>query len=146
MNSNIIGSIVFILFGTATLLVLPEQVQIMETSQFNAQTFPRWVTFAMIGAAVLALGIECFQWVRSQSRVRVHFKWRHESNAFTYLLVLVLFATAIPFVGFVFASIGFTIASLVFFGSRKPAYYVFIIAFCVLVNYVFSDLLLVQLP
>lgn len=146
MNSNILASIVFILFGSATLLVLPEQVQVMETSKFNAQTFPMLVTAGMIMSSVYMLVTELYQIVRKQSRDCIVFEWHLELNVLVYILLLILFSLAIPLVGFSIAGFAFSMASLAFFGCRRPFYYVLIVALSLLIHFVFSELLMVQLP
>ncbi len=148
ITTNIIGSILFIGLSLFILYVIPEQILASSSVGINAQSFPSWIAILMLISSLLLLIKE----VRLQMKGTTtnissfNFEIKKEVKSLLFVVLIITFAIATPMIGFLFASIGFSVASLAFFKIRNAKYYLFLICCCVLINYVFKNLLLVQLP
>ncbi|MBB1274732.1 tripartite tricarboxylate transporter TctB family protein [Psychromonas sp. SR45-3] len=148
MTSNILGGLLFVGISLFILLVIPDQVQASSQAGINAQSFPRWIATLMLVCSVFLLVNEV-RLQRKNGSVNIsafNVDFKKEIRAVLFIVLIVAYALATPFIGFLFASMAFSALALLFFNITNIKFYIFLIVCCVVVHYVFKFLLLVQLP
>lgn len=148
ITTNIIGAILFIGLSLFILFVIPDQILASSNVGINAQSFPRWITILMLVSSLFLLINEVRLQIKGTATnlPTVNFEFKKEVKSLLFVVLIVAYAVATPLIGFLFASIGFSVMSLAFFKIKNAKYYLFLVGCCVLVYYVFKYLLLVQLP
>jgi len=148
LTTNILGSLIFIGLSLFIIYVIPDQILASQSTGINAQSFPRWIAILMLISSFVLL----FSEIRIQFKnakltsARFNFELKKEFRALIFVILITAFALSTPMIGFLFSSIGFSTLSLIFFKIKDPRYYIFLIGCCIVINYIFKSLLLVQLP
>ena len=148
-KANRIFAAVCCLLAAALYLAVPSQVSAVSTtsSTLGADFFPKLVAFLLFlsGAGLL---------IQSHCAIRGDYEmeespvmdWRSEAKAAVSFIMIILYVTAMPMLGFVISSTAFGAAALLFLGKARWWHYA-VHAVCVLaVNHVFSELLYIWLP
>ncbi|WP_413284260.1 tripartite tricarboxylate transporter TctB family protein [Vibrio sp. MA40-2] len=147
ITTNIIGSALFIGLSLFILYAIPEQILASSNVGINAQSFPRWITILMLVSSIFLFINEIRLQIKQQTEQKTFkIELKTELRSLLFIVLIVAYALATPKIGFLFSSIAFSILSLVFFRITNMKYTLFLVACCLLVNYVFKNLLLVQLP
>lgn len=149
-NSEIISGAVFAIVAAVLWLLIPSQVDTMETTAINAQTFPRIAIggLFLFSAALLIVGIVA----APKKEVTITGEtWRGESfrkemRSIVYAIILIAYAVLLTFAGFVIATAALVVAILLFYGARKWYYYAIPLVMVAVVYFVFASLLHVSLP
>ncbi|MDV7105873.1 tripartite tricarboxylate transporter TctB family protein [Vibrio sp. TH_r3] len=147
ITTNIIGSALFIGLSLFILYAIPEQILASSNVGINAQSFPRWITILMLVSSIFLFINEVRLQIKQQTEEKAFkIELNTEMRSLLFIVLIVAYALATPKIGFLFSSIAFSILSLIFFRITNMKYTLFLVACCLLVNYVFKNLLLVQLP
>lgn len=149
-NSEIISGAVFLLAAVILWLLIPSQINTMETSAVNAQTIPR---IAIGGMGLFSLGL-LLQGIFTTEKKNVVInreaftseKFRKEMRSVIYALMLLAYIVLLTFVGFLIATALLVVAILLFYGARKWYYYAIPLGMVGVVYFVFKTILRVSLP
>lgn len=149
-NSEMIAGAVFVIVAAVLWLLIPSQIQTMETSAINAQTIPR----VAIGGLFLFSAALLIQGIFSDGKKEVVINketfrsesFRLEMRSVIFALFLIGYCAIIGLLGFIISTIILAVAILIFYGARKWYYYAIPIAMVGIVYYVFGVLLHISLP
>lgn len=149
-NSEMISGGVFLIAAAVLWLLIPGQIQTMETTSINAQTIPR---IAIGGMCLFSLGL-LLQGIFSMEKkevtvTRETFRsptFLLEMKSVLYAVMLLVYLVLLTFFGFLVATSALVIAILAFYGTRKWYYYAIPLATVFIVYFVFATLLHVSLP
>lgn len=149
-NSEIISGGVFLIAAAVLWLLIPGQIQTMETTSINAQTIPR---IAIGGMFLFSLGL-LLQGIFSAEKKEVTItrdtfhsqSFRLEMKSILYAVILLMYLVVLTFFGFLVATAALVIAIMAFYGSRKWYYYAIPLVTVFIVYFVFATLLHVSLP
>lgn len=149
-NSEIISGAVFAIIAAILWCLIPSQIQTLEKTAINAQTFPR---IALGGLFLFSMGL-LLQGIFFRPKKQVVFNSEHmrspefkrELKSVLYAAMLLFYAVLITLVGFVISTALLVIAILLFYGARKWFYYAIPLVMVGIVYYVFAVILRVSLP
>lgn len=149
-NSEIISGIVFLVAAAILWVLVPSQIDTLETSAVNAQTIPR---IAIGGMFLFSLGLLLQGIFANEKKVVILNRstfasesFRKEMRSVLYALILLAYIVLLTFVGFLISTALLVVAILLFYGARKWYYYAIPLAMVGVVYFVFKTLLHVSLP
>ncbi|QOX64125.1 tripartite tricarboxylate transporter TctB family protein [Anoxybacterium hadale] len=149
-NSEIMSGSVFLVAAVVLWLLIPSQIDTMETSAINAQTVPKIVIGGMgiFSFCLLLQGI--FTAPKKEVVItRTTLSSEHfqkELKSIIYAAIFLAYLVALTWVGFLISTMLLTIAILVFYGARRWYYYAIPLAMVGVVYFIFKMLLRVSLP
>ena len=141
-NREIISGAIFVVLSAVLWFLIPVQVQTLEKTPINAQTFPRIAIGGMFLCSVGLLLEGIF--VREKQELYVT-KESFRSNAFKKLL-LIAYCFLIGHLGYIVSTILLVLAVMMFYKARKWYYYAIPLGMVGIVYYVFKVLLHISLP
>lgn len=131
-------------------VLVPSQIDTLETSAVNAQTIPR---IAIGGMFLFSLGLLLQGVFANEKKVVILNRstfasesFRKEMRSVLYALILLAYIVLLTFVGFLISTALLVVAILLFYGARKWYYYAIPLAMVGVVYFVFKTLLHVSLP
>ena len=149
-NTEIISGAIFAVVGALLWFLIPTQINTLEKTAINAQTFPR---IAIGGLFLFSIGLLLEGIFAKEKKEVVITKDTFSSEAFKkelrsvlYACFLIAYCFAVGHLGFIISTLILVVAILVFYGARKWYYYAIPIAMVGIVYYVFKVLLRVSLP
>lgn len=149
-NSEIISGIIFSLVGLVLWFLIPSQVQTMEKTAINAQTFPR---IAIGGLILFSIGLLLEGLFTKEKREIIvtaeSFRsaaFKKEMRSVVYALFLIGYCLLIGRLGYIISTVLLVIAVMVFYRARKWYYYAIPLGMVGVVYYVFKVLLRISLP
>ena len=149
-NTEIISGAIFAVVGAVLWFLIPTQINTLEKTAINAQTFPR---IAIGGLFLFSIGLLLEGVFAKEKKEVVITKDTFSSEAFKkelrsvlYACFLIAYCFAVGHLGFIISTLILVVAILVFYGARKWYYYAIPIAMVGIVYYVFKVLLRVSLP
>lgn len=149
-NSEIISGIVFLVAAAILWVLVPSQIDTLETSAVNAQTIPR---IAIGGMFLFSVGLLLQGIFANEKKVVILNRstfasesFRKEMRSVLYALILLAYIVLLTFVGFLISTALLVVAILLFYGARKWYYYAIPLAMVGVVYFVFKTLLHVSLP
>lgn len=149
-NSEVISGAIFLVVAVVLWLLIPSQIDTMETSKINAQTVP---AIAVGGLALSSLGLllqGIFTIPKKEFMITrdtlISNKFRNEMKSLFYAGMLLVYAVVLTWAGFLVATGLLTVAILVFYGTRKWYYYAIPLVTVGVVYFVFKTVLHVSLP
>ena len=149
-NSEIIAGSIFSIVSFVLWILIPNQIQTMETSSVNAQTFPKIAVGGMFlfSVALLLQGIFSIpkmQVIISKETIKSE-EFKKEMKSVIYAIILLTYTILITFCGFIVSTIMLVVATLLFYKSKKWYYYAISCSVVFIVYYVFANVLRVSLP
>ena len=149
-NSEIISGSVFLIAAVVLWLLIPSQINTMETSAINAQTIPK---IAIGGLGLFSLGL-LLQGIFSVPKKDVVItraglmsdRFLKEFRSVVYAIILLIYLVAITWMGFLISTVLLTIAILLFYGARRWYYYAIPLVMVGVVYFIFKMLLKISLP
>ena len=149
-NSEIISGLIFSLVGLALWFLIPSQVQTLEKTAINAQTFPR---IAIGGLVLFSIGLLLEGLFTKEKREIVVTAESFRSTAFkkemrsvVYALFLIVYCLLIGRLGYIISTALLVVAVMLFYRARKWYYYAIPLGMVGVVYYVFKVLLRISLP
>lgn len=149
-NSEMIAGAVFVIVAAVLWLLIPSQIQTMEKSAINAQTFPR---IAIGGLFIFSMGLLIqglfFNEKRECVITRDSFQsesFKREMRSVVFAVYLLVYCALIGMLGFIASTAILVVAILLFYGARKWYYYAIPLAMVGIVYYVFGVVLRISLP
>ena len=149
-NSEIISGLIFSLVGLVLWFLIPSQVQTLEKTAINAQTFPR---IAIGGLVLFSIGLLLEGLFAKEKREIVVTAESFRSTAFkkemrsvVYALFLIVYCLLIGHLGYIISTALLVVAVMLFYRARKWYYYAIPLGMVGVVYYVFKVLLRISLP
>lgn len=149
-NSEIISGLIFSLVGLVLWFLIPSQVQTLEKTAINAQTFPR---IAIGGLVLFSIGLLLEGLFAKEKREIVVTAESFRSTAFkkemrsvVYALFLIVYCLLIGRLGYIISTVLLVVAVMLFYRARKWYYYAIPLGMVGVVYYVFKVLLRISLP
>lgn len=146
LYTDIVGPIVFIIFALAVLFLMPEQIKLTEESKINARTFPVILMGMILFFSVLLLIKEIIKIITKKNVNVKEIEVLTEIKALIILVLLIIFLVLMNFIGFLLASMIFSVLMLYFFRIKNWKYYIIILIAAVLISLLFQYGLKVRLP
>ena len=149
-NSEIISGLIFSLVGLVLWFLIPSQVQTLEKTAINAQTFPR---IAIGGLVLFSIGLLLEGLFTKEKREIVvtaeSFRsaaFKKEMRSVVYALFLIAYCLLIGRLGYIISTALLVVAVMLFYRARKWYYYAIPLGMVGVVYYVFKVLLRISLP
>jgi putative tricarboxylic transport membrane protein len=143
---SIVGPIIFIVFSIAILLLMPSQIKVQQDQIINARTFPRMLTYLMLGSSVVVLAQALFNLARHKPIEKLELELLTEVKAVLMLAMLVLYAVLMKPIGFIASSVIYAILMLYYFRVKNWKYYVILVVSAIAIGVIFRYVLNVRLP
>ena len=149
-NTEMISGAIFAILGAVLWFLIPTQVQTLEKTVINAQTFPR---IAIGGLFLLSVGLlleglfareKKEVYITKESFRSVAFK--KELRSILFALFLIAYCFLVGHLGYVVTTVLLVLAVMLFYGARKWYYYAIPLGMVGIVYYVFKVLLRISLP
>lgn len=149
-NSEIISGLIFLIVGLVLWFLIPTQVDTLEKTAINAQTFPRISIGGLVlfSAGLLLEGVFAREkkeiLITKESFHSVAFK--KEMRSVVYALFLIVYCMIVGRLGYVVSTVLLVLAVMIFYRARKWYYYAIPLSMIGVVYYVFKVLLRISLP
>lgn len=149
-NTEMISGAIFAILGAVLWFLIPTQVQTLEKTVINAQTFPR---IAIGGLFLFSVGLlleglfareKKEVYITKESFRSVAFK--KELRSILFALFLIAYCFLVGHLGYVVTTVLLVLAVMLFYGARKWYYYAIPLDMVGIVYYVFKVLLRISLP
>ena len=149
-NTELISGAIFAILGAVLWFLIPTQVQTLEKTVINAQTFPR---IAIGGLFLFSVGLlleglfareKKEVYITKESFRSVAFK--KELRSILFALFLIAYCFLVGHLGYVVTTVLLVLAVMLFYGARKWYYYAIPLGMVGIVYYVFKVLLRISLP
>ena len=149
-NTAMISGAIFAILGAVLWFLIPTQVQTLEKTVINAQTFPR---IAIGGLFLFSVGLllevlfapeKKEVYITKESFRSVAFK--KELRSILFALFLIAYCFLVGHLGYVVTTVLLVLAVMLFYGARKWYYYAIPLGMVGIVYYVFKVLLRISLP
>ena len=149
-NTEMISGTIFAVLGAVLWFLIPTQVQTLEKTIINSQTFPR---IAIGGLFLFSVGLlleglfareKKEVYITKESFRSVAFK--KELRSILFALFLIAYCFLVGHLGYVVTMVLLVLAVMLFYGARKWYYYAIPLGMVGIVYYVFKVLLRISLP
>ena len=149
-NPEIISGAVFTIVAAVLWFLIPSQIQTMEKTAINAQTFPR---LAIGGLFLFSVGLLIQGLFFNEKKELVVTKesfrsagFKKEMRSVVYALFLIGYCFIVGRLGYILSTALLVVAVLLFYGARKWYYYLIPLVTVGVVYYVFGVVLRISLP
>ena len=149
-NTEMISGAIFAILGAVLWFLIPTQVQTLEKTVINAQTFPRVAIggLFLFSVGLLLEGLFAREkkevYITKESFRSVAFK--KELRSILFALFLIAYCFLVGHLGYVVTTVLLVLAVMLFYGARKWYYYAIPLGMVGIVYYVFKVLLRISLP
>ena len=149
-NTEMISGAIFAILGAVLWFLIATQVQTLDKTVINAQTFPR---IAIGGLFLFSVGLlleglfareKKEVYITKESFRSVAFK--KELRSILFALFLIAYCFLVGHLGYVVTTVLLVLAVMLFYGARKWYYYAIPLGMVGIVYYVFKVLLRISLP
>ena len=149
-NTEMISGAIFAILGAVLWFLIPTQVQTLEKTIINAQTFPRLA----IGGLLLFSGGLLLEGLFAREKKEVYITkesfrsaaFKKELRSILFALFLIAYCFLVGHLGYVVTTVLLVLAVMLFYGARKWYYYAIPLGMVGIVYYVFKVLLRISLP
>ncbi len=149
-NSEIISGSVFLVAAAVLWLLIPSQINTMETSAINAQTVPKIAIGGMGIFSFILLLQGIFTLPKREivitRDILISGNFRKELRSVLYAVILLVYLLALTRIGFLISTALLTIVILLYYGARKWYYYAIPLSMVGVVYFIFKMILRVSLP
>ena len=149
-NTEMISGAIFAILGAVLWFLIPTQVQTLEKTVINAQTFPR---IAIGGLILFSVGL-LLEGLFARAKKEVYITkesfrsvaFKKELRSILFALFLIAYCFLVGHLGYVVTTVLLVLAVMLFYGARKWYYYAIPLGMVGIVYYVFKVLLRISLP
>lgn len=146
LKTNLIGGSLFLSISIIIWFLIPSQIILTQNTNINSQTFPRLIVGLSIISSILLILKETIKIIKKEPIEEIEIIFNNEVKVIVMLILLVVYVFLFEYIGFLFSSIIYSFLTLMYYKSKNIKYYISIALVCLIVNYIFKNLLLVQLP
>lgn len=132
--TDLIGGIVFLIFGLVVLYIIPTQIEIKKKEIVNGRQFPNLLMYIMIACAIVLIISQIIKLLRHQEVART------KINLLTEVKALIIFADMLIYYfvsqwtdNFAIGSCVFVLLMMVFFRCKKISYYIITLSAAILI-------------
>lgn len=132
--TDLLGGVIFLLFGLAMLWIIPQQIEIKKKELVNGQAFPNLLMYVMIGCAIILIVQQVLKLMRKEEVKLTTINLLVEVKALLIFLSMIVFYIVAQASGnFAVGSAVFGVLMLFIFRCKKPLYYVIVLAAAVII-------------
>lgn len=144
VRSNLVGGIIFIIFGTILLSLLSAQVITYGNITFlqSAKVLPFVAELVMI---IGGLGLVIESLVFKKETI-VEINWKEQKNALLTIGFFCIFAIGIYFFGFIIGAVLFLISMFIYYRNKSIVELICLLVLIIGVYFLFTGVFYVQLP
>ncbi|MGY4691693.1 tripartite tricarboxylate transporter TctB family protein [Salibacterium sp. K-3] len=147
INKNIVSGVFFVMLSIGLLILLPFQIENKGTQGLSARTLPSAALGLMLVFSLLFLIKSITKNKQDTSAdVELTIYWRKELKVLGLFALIGLYISSLPFIGYLPASFLMSVIVLWYLKAKNKWYYAAAIALVVVIYYVFTVLLNIQLP
>lgn len=143
---DMVGALLFMVFSTSMLVLMPTQIKVTESGAINARTFPGLLLWGMLVLSSVVFLVELVRIVFHKPCTRIEIALVAEVRALAILSMLVLYLVLLRSLGFIVSSCLFSVFMTGFFRVRKPSYYLVGLICALTIGFIFQVVLHVRLP
>ena len=126
--TDLLGGVIFLLFGLAMLYIIPLQIEIKKKELVNGQAFPKLLMYVMIACSVILIVNQTLKLLRKQPVKTTTINLLVEVKAILIFLAMIVFWLVAEKTGnFAIGSAVFGVLMLFFFRCKKPLYYAIVL-------------------
>ena len=126
--TDLLGGVLFLIFGLVMLYVIPLQVEIKKKELINGRAFPNLLMYVMIACAIILIVNQVMKLIRKQPVKTTTINLLVEVKALLIFLAMIIFWLVAEKTGnFAIGSAVFGVLMLFFFRCKKPLYYVIVL-------------------
>ena len=126
--TDLLGGVIFLLFGLAMLYIIPLQIEIKKKELVNGQAFPKLLMYVMIACSVILIVNQTLKLLRKQPVKTTTINLLVEVKAILIFLAMIVFWLVAEKTGnFAIGSAVFGVLMLFFFRCKKPMYYAIVL-------------------
>ncbi|MGD1819659.1 MAG: tripartite tricarboxylate transporter TctB family protein [Pleomorphochaeta sp.] len=140
IRQNLVAGIVFMIFSSIIWFMIPNHIAVVEEG-FNAQFFPKIVVIAMFILSTILTISSFFKKDKEIMEIEIN----EELKVLIYALVMIGYIYLINKIGFIIASLIFTLTSI-FLLKGKKVYFLIMTILILIVYFSFKLVLNIQLP
>ena len=134
LPTDLIGGIIFLIFGLVVLYIIPSQIEIKKKEIINGRQFPSLLMYMMIVCAVILIVSQIIKLLRHKEVAHT------KINLLTEVKALIIFADMLIYFfvcqwteNFAIGSCVFVILMMVFFRCKKISYYIITLVAAILI-------------
>lgn len=146
LKTNLVGGGLFLSISIIIWFLIPSQIALTQNSSINSQTFPKIIVGISIVSSILLILKELIKIIKKEPTEEIKITFSNEIKVIIMLIFLMIYVFLFEYIGFLFSSIIYSFLTLMYYRSKNIKYYISIALVCLIVNYIFKSLLLVQLP
>lgn len=146
LKTNLVGGGLFLSISIIIWFLIPSQIALTQNSSINSQTFPKIIVGISIVSSILLILKELIKIIKKEPTEEIKITFSNEIKVIIMLIFLMIYVFLFEYIGFLFSSIIYSFLTLIYYRSKNIKYYISIALVCLIVNYIFKNLLLVQLP
>ncbi|MEG0235094.1 tripartite tricarboxylate transporter TctB family protein [Cetobacterium sp.] len=146
LKTDLLGGSLFLFVSIIVWFLIPSQIILTQSTSINSQTFPRLIVGIAIVSSILLILKDVIKIIKKEPVEEVEIILNNEIKVIIMLIILTLYIFLFEYIGFLFSSIIYSFLTLMYYKSKNIKYYIYIALVCFVVNYIFKNLLLVQLP
>ncbi len=143
---DMVGAMLFMVFSTSMLVLMPTQIKVTEGGPINARTFPGLLLWGMLVLSSVIFLVDLGRIVFHKPCAKIEVALVVEVRALTILTMLVLYLALLRPLGFIASSCLFSVFMTGFFRVRKLSYYLIGMACAIVIGFIFQAVLHVRLP
>lgn len=146
LKTNLVGGGLFLSISIIIWFLIPSQIALTQNSSINSQTFPKIIVGISIVSSILLILKELIKIIKKEPTEEIKITFSNEIKVIIMLIFLMIYVFLFEYIDFLFSSIIYSFLTLMYYRSKNIKYYISIALVCLIVNYIFKNLLLVQLP
>lgn len=127
--TDLVGGLLFLIFGIVMLLVIPGQVEIKKKELVNGRAFPNLLMYVTIACSLVLIAGQVIKMVKKEPVRQTKINLLVEVKAvIMFLMMLVFFFVAQWADNFAVGACVYGFLMLLYFRCKKPLYYVIVMA------------------
>ncbi len=150
INAEIVAGLLFTIAAGILFLMIPTEINTLETTEINAQTVPK---IALGGLAIFSF-LLFLQGLFLLPKKEIVFSqefyasrvFKDSIRSLIYIAIVIVYVVLFKLLGFIASNIYLIFAVLMYYGARKKSYYAIALCISALVYFVFSVVLNISLP
>ena len=138
MPTDLLGGVLFLIFGLVMLWLIPQQIEIKKKELVNGRAFPNLLMYVMIACSIILIVQQVIKLARRQEVKLTTVNLLVEVKALLIFLAMIVFCFVAKTSGnFAVGAAVFGVLMLFIFRCKKPLYYAVVIAAAVAIWAVF---------
>lgn len=132
--TDLLGGVIFLLFGLAMLYIIPMQIEIKKKELVNGQAFPNLLMYVMVACSIILIVNQVLKLLRKEPVKTTTINLLVEVKAVLIFLAMIVFWLVAEKSGnFAVGSAVFGLLMLFIFRCKKPMYYAIVLVAAVVI-------------